>query len=41
MPEKVTGQMNMRRWIQEYAAQGVTARAFTDPDEALRWLSEQ
>jgi hypothetical protein len=41
MPEKVVGQMNMRRWIEEYAKQGVTAMAFTDPDEAMAWLSRQ
>ena len=41
MPEKVIGQMNMRRWIETYAAQGVTAQAFTDPDEAFRWLDAQ
>jgi hypothetical protein len=38
MPEKVLGQMNMRRWIETYAAQGVTARAFSDPDAAMTWL---
>jgi hypothetical protein len=41
MPEKVVGQMNMRRWIQTYADQGITARAFSDPGEALRWLESQ
>jgi hypothetical protein len=38
MPEKVVGQMNMRRWIATYAEKGVTAQAFTDPDEAMTWL---
>jgi hypothetical protein len=41
MPEKVLGQMNMKRWIQTYAEQGVTARAFSDPDEAMTWLESQ
>jgi hypothetical protein len=41
LPEKVLGQMNMRRWIERYAAEGVTVKEFADPDEALRWLSEQ
>jgi hypothetical protein len=41
MPENVIGQMNMKRWIQTYAEQGVTARAFTDPDEAMEWLEKQ
>jgi hypothetical protein len=41
MPEKVLGQMNMKRWIETYAAQGVTVQAFTDPDEALIWLEKE
>jgi hypothetical protein len=41
MPEKVLGQMNMKRWIDNYAAKGVTVRAFTDPDEAMTWLESQ
>jgi hypothetical protein len=41
LPEKVLGQMNMRRWMETYAAKGVTARAFTDPDDAWRWLIQQ
>jgi hypothetical protein len=41
LPEKVLGQMNMKRWITTYAEQGVTAEAFTDPREAMRWLAEQ
>jgi hypothetical protein len=41
MPEKVLGQMNMRRWIDTYAEAGVTAMAFSDPVKALKWLEEQ
>jgi hypothetical protein len=41
MPEKVVGQMNMKRWISTYAEKGVTAAAFTDPDEAMTWLEQQ
>jgi hypothetical protein len=41
LPDKVLGQMNMKRWIAMYAEQGVTAQAFTDPDEAMQWLIEQ
>lgn len=41
MPALVLGQMNMRRWIKTYANLGVTAKAFTDPDEALTWLVAQ
>jgi hypothetical protein len=39
MPEKVMGQINMKRWIKEYSDRGVTVRAFTDPDEAYTWLA--
>jgi hypothetical protein len=39
MPEKVMGQINMRKWIKEYSDRGVTVRAFTDPDEAYAWLA--
>ena len=41
MPEKVLGQLNMKRWIKEYAERGVTVRAFTDPNEAMDWLKRQ
>jgi hypothetical protein len=41
LPEKVLGQMNMKRWIETYSAQGVTAQAFSDPDEAMHWLEAQ
>ncbi len=41
MPEKVLGQMNMRRWIQAYAEKGVTASAFGDPEDAMMWLEAQ
>lgn len=41
LPEKVLGQMNMKRWIELYAAEGIEARAFTDPDEAFEWIRER
>jgi len=41
MPEKVLGQMNMKRWIETYAAQGVTVAAFSEPEEAMGWLVQQ
>ncbi|MBZ0292841.1 MAG: hypothetical protein K8L99_09800 [Anaerolineae bacterium] len=41
MPKKVLGQMDMRQWIKMYSDLGVTVKAFTDPDEALRWLEKQ
>jgi hypothetical protein len=41
MPEKVAGQMNMRRWIDFYAEKGVTVRVFEEPDEGLAWLASR
>jgi hypothetical protein len=41
LPEKVIGQMNMRRWIDTYASLGVTAMAFTNPRRAMTWLEGQ
>ncbi len=38
MPEKVLGQMNMKRWIAMYAQHEIQAQAFFAPDEALAWL---
>lgn len=37
-PESAVGQMNMRRLVEGYAARGLTARFFTDPEAALSWL---
>jgi hypothetical protein len=41
LPEKVLGQMNMRRWIETYSKLGVVAQAFTDLEEARAWLRAQ
>ncbi len=41
MPEKVLGQMNMRRFIKISEDLGVEARAFSDPDEAFQWLASK
>jgi hypothetical protein len=41
LPEKVLGQMAMKRIIEEYANTGVTVKIFSDPDEAMRWLETQ
>lgn len=40
-PEKVIGQMNMKNLIEQYAKQGITAKMFSDLDEALEWLKAQ
>jgi hypothetical protein len=41
LPEKIIGQMSMKRIIEEYADTGVTVQVFSDPDEAMRWLEAQ
>jgi hypothetical protein len=41
LPENLVGQMNMKRFIEHNAAQGVNVRVFTDPDAGLRWLEGQ
>ncbi len=38
MPDAALGKANMRRFIREYADQGVTVNIFGGPDEALAWL---
>jgi hypothetical protein len=39
-PEKVIGQINMARFVSRYGEFGISARMFSDPDEALRWLDD-
>jgi hypothetical protein len=41
MPDGVVGQMNMRRWIEVYAALGINAHPFDEPDQAMSWLTSQ
>jgi hypothetical protein len=38
LPDKVLGQMNMRRWIETYSKFGVVAQTFDDTDQARAWL---
>lgn len=38
LPEKVVGQMNIKRFSDDYSKAGITANLFSDPDEALKWL---
>ncbi len=40
-PVKVVGQMNVKRFAETYAALGINAKIFSDPDEALAWLEVQ
>jgi hypothetical protein len=38
MPDKLVGQMNMKRFIDLYAEKGLTIQIFDDADEAMKWL---
>ena len=40
-PEKVVGQLNMKRFTKAYADQGLTVRVFTEPEPARDWLLSQ
>jgi hypothetical protein len=40
-PEKVIGQIGMKRVLKALQESGINARMFSDPDEAMRWLDEQ
>ncbi len=40
-PEKPIGQININQFVKKYAAAGINAQMFTDPDEAMNWLESQ
>jgi hypothetical protein len=40
-PEKVIGQLNMKKFAKAHAEKGIIANLFSDPDEAMKWLAEQ
>ena len=40
-PESAIGQLSIERVIREFAEQGVVAKIFSDPDEAMAWLERQ
>ena len=40
-PEKIIAQMNMEKVVEDYAKAGMTAKFFTDPDQAMKWLESQ
>jgi hypothetical protein len=40
MPEKVVGQMTLKKLVEDYGKQGLTARLFTSEEEAKLWLEE-
>lgn len=41
MPKSAMGQMNMRKFKEEYAQAGIIVNVFDDPDEGLKWLESQ
>ncbi|MCB0194175.1 MAG: hypothetical protein KDJ65_19645 [Anaerolineae bacterium] len=41
MPEKVIGQMSMKRLAARYNQMGVTVEAFSDPQKAMAWIERQ
>jgi hypothetical protein len=41
LPEKVVGQLNMKRIAKNHTEQGVITEFFTKPDEAMAWLEQQ
>ena len=41
MPEKVVGQLNMKRFVEPYSEMGLTVQVFKDPEEAQKWLEAQ
>jgi len=38
MPAQVIGQLNMKRFVDDYAKAGITVSVFSEPDKALAWL---
>ena len=38
LPEKLVGQMNLKRFTEDYAKAGINAQIFSDPDVARKWL---
>jgi hypothetical protein len=38
LPEKVVGQMTVKKLADVYSARGVKTRVFSSPDEAKKWL---
>jgi hypothetical protein len=41
LPEKVVGQMNMKRFSEDYQKAGITAMLFSDSELAMKWLESQ
>lgn len=41
LPEKVVGQMSMKRLLDRCNQLGLNAKVFSDPQEAMEWLEQQ
>jgi hypothetical protein len=41
MPTQVIGQINMKRFVADYAKAGITVTVFSESDKALAWLESQ
>lgn len=41
LPEKVTGQMNIKKMVDEYKELGLVTRVVSDPKVAMNWLLSQ
>jgi hypothetical protein len=41
LPETVLGQMSLQYFEKKYSEQGITTKFFSNPDDALGWLTEQ
>ncbi len=40
-PKKVLAQLGMEQLVKVYSSAGITAKFFSDPDEAMKWLEGQ
>lgn len=40
LPERVIGQISLKRLLKQYDNLGINVRFFSDPDEAMKWLVE-
>ncbi len=38
LPEKIVGQLTVKRHSEEYAKAGLTVKLFTNPEDGLKWL---
>jgi hypothetical protein len=41
LPVQIIGQMNMKRFVDDYAKAGITVSVFSDAAQAMTWLEKQ